>query len=583
MSTAAAQDGVDRVVGSEPADEELLGRFAASRDEHAFGLLVQRHSAMVLTTCRRMLQPADADDAFQATFLVLARKAGSIRKSGSLAGYLHRVAVRASGEVQRRAHRHDTGRKELAAMTTQPAADTQAWDDLRPILDQELDQLPDKYRQPLVLCYLEEKPRPQVAAQLHLTDGELKGRLDRGRAALKQRLVRRGVAVSAAVLGALLATQAAPAATASAASIAALVVAAKSFAAGTVGGLAGVSASAVGVAQSLLQSMAVGTAVTVLAVVALIAATAAGGVSTAVSTPAREAPATPLGPPAHGSDLTPPAEAAAAMERAKHPAGRPVASQPRPAERKALNLDLGKGLEMKLVLVPAGTFVMGSPADEPGRGKDEGPTRKVTIGKAFYMGIYEVTQEQYKHVMGNNPSRFKGPTRPVEEVSWEDAAHFCKKVSADTARKVRLPTEAQWEYACRAGSTGKFCFGDRNDDLHLYANYADRTCTAPWEGRKDANQTDGHDTTAPVGSFQPNAFGLYDMHGNVWEWVADWYAAYPSADQTDPTGPGGGTQRAMRGGCWDLVPLGCRSAERLFKPPHIRHWVLGFRVAVEAE
>ena len=208
---------------------------------------------------------------------------------------------------------------------------------------------------------------------------------------------------------------------------------------------------------------------------------------------------------------------------------------------------------MLLVPIPAGTFTMG-----------EGKTaHKVTLTQAFYLGVYEVTQQQYEKVMGSKPSNFKGPQNPVEQVSWNDAVEFCRKLSEQEGVEYRLPTEAEWEYACRAGTTTKYSFGDIESELADYAWY-------------DENSGD---TTHPVGSKKPNAWGLYDMHGNVWEWCEDWYESYPSGSLTDPTGASSGSDRVYRGGCWSIqLPIYCRSAFRYRDSPDDRIRNLGFRV-----
>ena len=168
---------------------------------------------------------------------------------------------------------------------------------------------------------------------------------------------------------------------------------------------------------------------------------------------------------------------------------------------------------MKLVLIPAGEFLMGSPESDSDAPDEEKPQHKVRISKPFYLGVTEVTQEQYERVMGENPSRFKGdPQRPVEKVSWEDAVAFCRKLSEKEGRTYRLPTEAEWEYACRAGSQTKWSFGDDDSALKEYAWYLDNADS----------------TTHPVAQKKPNAWGLYDMHGNVWEWCQDWYGDVPT-------------------------------------------------------
>lgn len=234
--------------------------------------------------------------------------------------------------------------------------------------------------------------------------------------------------------------------------------------------------------------------------------------------------------------------------------------------QEELTLDLGNNVKMKLALIPAGKFMMGSPDSERDRINNEGPQREVTLSQPFYTGVTEVTQEQYEALMGKNPSNFKGPTNPVEQVSWDDAVEFCKKLSEKTGKKVRLPTEAQWEYACRAGSKTRFAFGDNDSDLGDYAWYT----------------SNSENKTHQVAQKKPNAFGLYDMHGNVWEWCADWYAdSYPSGKNTDPKGPDSGRDRVLRGGSWGVDPLRCRSAFRLGLEPDFRYYYFGFRVVLD--
>jgi len=266
------------------------------------------------------------------------------------------------------------------------------------------------------------------------------------------------------------------------------------------------------------------------------------------------------------------------------------------APAKELTLDLGGEVTMKLVLVPAGKFMMGSTQDQQDAAKkelakagipdadlsDEGPQREVTISKPFYLGVYEVTQAQYEQIMGKNPSNFKDAKNPVETVSWDEAVEFCKKLSEKTGKKVHLPTEAQWEYACRAGSKTMFSFGDDVAELHKYGNYCDKSNTlgVPWQ---DKAHDDGHDKTAPVGSFKANAFGLYDMHGNVWEWCADGYQdSYKGLEDKDPPGPKDGTLRVLRGGGWFGTPVFCRSANRIRNVPGFRFSLIGLRVAVDS-
>ena len=230
-----------------------------------------------------------------------------------------------------------------------------------------------------------------------------------------------------------------------------------------------------------------------------------------------------------------------------------------------LLLDLGNNITMKLILIPAGQFVMGSPEDEIGRSHDEGPQHDVEISNPFYMGIYEVTQEQYQEIMGNNPSDHKGARYPVEGVLWREAVEFCQKLSQRTGKKARLPTEAEWEYACRAGTHTAFNTG-QTIDWHQ-ANVE----APPW-GK-----------TKRVGRYKPNGWGLYDMHGNVWEWCQDRYGPYVDAEAVDPQGPSSGGGRVARGGYFGSLLNHCRSASREYMDPDLRLYSIGFRVVVDME
>jgi len=239
-----------------------------------------------------------------------------------------------------------------------------------------------------------------------------------------------------------------------------------------------------------------------------------------------------------------------------------------------VELDLGKGVTMRLALIPAGHFLMGSPEAEAGRCNDEGPQHEVTISKPFYMGQTTVTQEQYEAAMGSNPSENKGAKNPVEMVSWDDAVKFCQKVSAQTGRRVQLPTEAQWEYACRAGS--KMAYNTGRTLPRDMANYG--VCWT-YPSNRAGNP---EETSFPAGSFPSNAWGLYDMHGNVWQWCSDWYRDYKDGPVTDTAGVVTGGLRVLRGGSWFDGPGFCRSAYRRGSDPGGRSDDDGFRVAVLA-
>jgi formylglycine-generating enzyme required for sulfatase activity len=231
---------------------------------------------------------------------------------------------------------------------------------------------------------------------------------------------------------------------------------------------------------------------------------------------------------------------------------------------------LGHNVTMRLMLLPAGQFKMGSPDAEEGRGEDEGPVRLVTLSKPFYIAVTEVTQDQYEAVMSDNPSTFEGGANPVEEVSWEKAVAFCEKLSSISGKTFRLPTEAEWEYACRAGTRTAYCRGDRQEDLMKVGWFCfDATVVK---------------TTRPAASLQANPWGLYDMHGNIWEWCSDWYAEdYYAArnNQLDPIGPTTGTERILRGGSWSDDPEDCRSAYRESQPPDYADDDIGFRIVCQ--
>ncbi|MDM8558017.1 formylglycine-generating enzyme family protein [Candidatus Parabeggiatoa sp. HSG14] len=233
--------------------------------------------------------------------------------------------------------------------------------------------------------------------------------------------------------------------------------------------------------------------------------------------------------------------------------------------------DLGNGVTLEMVYIPGGTFMMGSPEDEERRKSNEGPQHRVTI-QPFFMGKYLVTQAQWQTIMGNNPSHFKGENRPVEQVSWNDAVEFCQKLSKMTSKEYRLPSETEWEYACRAGTTTPFYFGETiTPDLANYDgnyNYA--------SGPKGVFREE----TTEVGRFPPNAFGLYDMHGNLWEWVADKYHNSYNGSPGDNSvwEEGGEDYRVLRGGSWSSGSYYSRVAVRNWGDPDYRANNRGFRV-----
>jgi formylglycine-generating enzyme required for sulfatase activity len=254
---------------------------------------------------------------------------------------------------------------------------------------------------------------------------------------------------------------------------------------------------------------------------------------------------------------------------------------------------------MKLVPVKAGDFLMGS-KNEFGRWAHE-HQHKVRISQPYYIGAYEVTQGEYQKVMGANPSYFSpggaGKEKikeldagrlPVDSVSWAEAVEFCRKLSEVPAEKeagrvYSLPTEAQWEYACRAGTSTPFHYGEQLSSKE--ANFDGNT---PYLKREDVIKGVDPATiagpylkrTTPVGSYKPNAWGIYDMHGNVWEWCSDWFSPvyYKNSPEADPGGPDKGSKKASRGGGWYYFAAGCRSASRYERAPGRKRNTEGFRV-----
>ncbi|MEK0187867.1 formylglycine-generating enzyme family protein, partial [Microcoleus anatoxicus] len=235
--------------------------------------------------------------------------------------------------------------------------------------------------------------------------------------------------------------------------------------------------------------------------------------------------------------------------------------------------NLGRGVNLEMVQIPGGTFMMGSPDNEQGRHDSQSPQHRVTV-PTFFAGKYAITQAQWEAVMGNNPSKFKGEKRPVENVSWDDAVEFCKKLSQTTGKKYRLLSEAEWEYACRAHTTTPFHFGETiTPELVNYnGNY-------PYA---KASKGLYRQETTDVGSFPPNAFGLYDMHGNVWEWCSDkWHDNYSKAPADGSSWETGtDNNRVQRGGSWLNDAVNCRSANRGWDSAGFRFSNVGFRVAL---
>jgi len=248
---------------------------------------------------------------------------------------------------------------------------------------------------------------------------------------------------------------------------------------------------------------------------------------------------------------------------------------------RTLVLDLGKGVTMKLIHIPAGKFLMGLSAGQRDVNKDSSPQRRVTISKPFYMGVYEVTQSQWRAMMGSTPWKGEewtksGANNPACYISWIDADKFCRKLSDKTARKVSLPTEAQWEHACRAGGKTVYYFG----------NDASKLVDHAWCAQNILLKGLHEDYAHAVGQKIPNAWGLYDITGNVYEWCRDCYAKkiYANPNRVDPVNTKAtlSKNRVVRGGAWSSYPSDSRSGRRWWRPIELRDAYTGFRVIVES-
>jgi formylglycine-generating enzyme required for sulfatase activity len=277
------------------------------------------------------------------------------------------------------------------------------------------------------------------------------------------------------------------------------------------------------------------------------------------------------GPSAPALAVAPPAKAEppeAAEQPKPEPARTQTAQPPKTKEEKAHEAQaqektFANSIGLEMVLIPAGSFMMGSD-----KGVDrEKPVHKVTISRPFYLGKYPVTQAQWEAVMGSNPSEHKGRDNPVDSASWDDVQGFIKRLNAKEGHdRYRLPTEAEWEYAARAGTTTEYFYGDDQNEMSKYAWYKDNS------GGK----------TQPVGQKKPNPWGLHDVHGNVWEWVEDLAGSYSEGPRTDPKGQSVGSDRirVFRGVSFDHAAEHCRSAARGSSAPDNRFNVLGFRLAL---
>jgi formylglycine-generating enzyme required for sulfatase activity len=495
-----------------------------------------------------------------------------------------------------RARRTTSEREAGANHVSQPAPEN-AWLEIRPFLDEELHQLPEKYRLPIILCYLEGKTYTEAARALGWTKGTVSGRLAFARSLLRQRLIRRGLVLTPSIFGTLISrgtVDAAVPAYLSARTVQAALLLMKGH------GVAGVVSIRIAALLKAASQTAIGPLKLGIISALLVSLSAAGaGYMTLQANQNKTKTSRSSESSVTFLNATPPVDSNR-KERAEAPkplvapftAGEAQAAQEAWAKylgkKVEEEISLGGGsLKMVFVLIPPGTFKMGSPDEElklKGDDKafpEETPQHNVTITKPLYLGKSHVTQAEYVQLTGKkNPSFHNGDVAqedrsrfPVDSVNWADA-DACRaaleKYLGSSWSKARLPSEAMWEYACRAGTETRWNVGNRLTDADATFGLRPGHFRMPWA----------------VGSGRPNAFGLYDMNGNVCQWCSDRYGKYSAGDQTDPEGPEKGSARTFRGGSYYAPARLCRSAARgniaNLRPrdSSARNWNMGFRLAI---
>ena len=512
-------------------DLQLIQQYASSGDAEALSAVCQRYQGMVYSVCLRLHRdPHAAEDSAQECFLTLIKNADRVRSS--LGGWLHRSATHVCLKALHRGKARDVREKEYAEMSA--AEDAVPWEEVSPHVDEALDALPDELRHAVIEHFLRQRTQADIAEELGVSAATVSRRVDKGLEELRERLKKAGVTLSVALLGTFMSDKMAVAAPATlSAELGKMVIAG-------VGSAAGGTAAAAGgnLLASAAGKAALGVAAVVIAVVAILAYKT------------RPKPAQPARQPAR----------AAAPVPAEMPEAPPDPNSK--GEARMLTIALAEGLQVDVVKIDPGAFLMGP---ENG-GEEEKPVHKVTIPRPFFLGVYEVTQEQWEAVMGTNPSQFRDASHPVEQVTWAECQTFLQRLSGMTTEwDFRLLTEAEWEYACRAGTTTEFFFGETDSALGEYA----------WYGVNSGGRTH------PVGQKKANPWGLFDVYGNVWEWVQDRdHANYDGApDDGSAWESTGGRHHIVRGGSWDDPAKFCRSSSRPQYYPAEKSLRYGFRIA----
>ena len=542
-------------------DDRLLAAWNANRDAKAFQRLCERYAGLVESVCWRQCSP-DAGEAVQAVFLVLARRAGSVAGS-SLGAWLTTTAQRVVRDQHRGAARRSRHEQEAAVEQARQRADSEpVWAEAREHLDEALDSLSAGRREAILRFYFAGQPQAEVAAELGCSVPAVKMRVHEGLEGLRTFFARKGIALGAVALASGLASEASASEPALVATCVQTVI------------IPATAPGAAALAHGVVTAMIIKTATLVAAGLVL-----AGSCLTAALVVGAEPAPTPVAVP------VPPTPVPAAPAVVK-----PAWATDSGKDQYGTWADLEVAdVTQRFRWIQPGTFTMGSPQAEKDAVVASAPDFKVlageqafkdllakevphpvTLTQGFWLADSACTQALWQAITGSNPASFKdSPQNPVEQVSWDDCQQFLSTLNGRVSGGgFRLPSEAQWEYACRAGTTTAFSFGS--------------TITPEQVNYDSRRQGLYRDKTVPVKSLPPNAWGLYEMHGNVWQWCNDWYGDFSGSAERDPAGPSSGSDRVFRGGGWCFDAWYCRSASRMSFAPNGGSWILGFRIAAQA-